>query len=126
MKGGPIVLNLRDFRTGARGPMRLPEDVVRIDRMSRWGNPFVIGATVTRGPAGNQHWDTPLTRDDVLTMYSFYLAGKLAVAPDFLEPLRGKRLACWCRPAVGFGGRRMCHGQIIAGRLYDIDPAEVE
>lgn len=108
----PRLLNIRDLGTGPpitnrRGhasAVRLgtwPDDVRRIDRRSPWGNPFRIGAwhpEVT--------YSVKMTRDHVLILYRAWLTARLETEPDFLEPLRGKRLACWCTPLP-------CHGEII-------------
>lgn len=65
---------------------------VRIDRRSRWGNPFILGRDGTR--------------DDVVAAYR----GHLAANPDLLErlpELRGRALGSWCAPA-------RCHGDVLA------------
>ena len=84
----PRLLNIRDL-----GPRKTwPEDVVRIDRQSKWGNPFAI--------AGHG-------RAAAIELYEGWLTGYLlTVDRSFLEPLRGKRLACWCAPLP-------CHGDVI-------------
>ncbi len=94
----PLVVNLRDFRhPKSRGGFDLPPDVVRIDRATRWGNPFVIG----------QRWFSgPMTRAEAIEAYGLRLVDRLIAEPAFLEPLRGKRLACWCAPTP-------CHGDVI-------------
>ena len=97
------VVNLRDLREGRR--YILPPDVIRIDRRTRWGNPYRIGC-------GNPEptWDPtgePMTREETLAGFRRYLTRQLAFNPAFLEPLRGKRLACWCAPLA-------CHGDVIA------------
>ena len=101
---GARVVNLRTFWRPAgrlaRGPARghvldLPPDVVRIDRATRWGNPYRIGAY----PA--------FDRGEVIVAYRAWLARQLVDDPAFLEPLRGKRLGCWCAPEP-------CHGDVIA------------
>ena len=88
------VVNLR--RCGSSG------DIVRIHRPSRWGNPFKIG---------DQHPDVaftcPMTRDHVIALFRRYAIERLEREPGWLEPLRGKRLACWCAPLP-------CHGDVIA------------
>lgn len=96
------VVNLREFRDG------LPPDVMRIDRRTPWGNPFRIGEQ-----KGRQHGTgEPIvyTREDVIRLYRGWLSAVLAEKPDFLESLRGKRLACWCAPLP-------CHGDVIAMEL---------
>lgn len=114
------VLNMRDYRVtkGHGRAVQLPPNTVRIDRQTRWGNPYIIGARVIYwkpafpGDVGStEHFDEPLTREWSLSLYSFRLVGMLAVRPDWLEPLRGQNLACWCAPLA-------CHGDIIIARLY--------
>lgn len=108
------ILNLRDFPRG----IRLPYDVRRIDRRTKYGNPYVISKAVRDGHQ--------MTRTHVIDLYRIWLADRLLVEPSFLEPLRGYRLACYCRPIEGFAGRLMCHGQIIVGILAGVEPSSVE
>lgn len=64
---------------------------VRIDRRTKWGNPFVIGRD------GN--------RADVIGKYERYIRQR----PDLLAALpelHGKRLGCHCRPLA-------CHGDVL-------------
>lgn len=70
----------------------VPPGAVYIGRGSRWGNPFAIGT----------HGD----RTQVLALYEGYAAKKLLEDPDWLLPLRGKDLVCFCAP-------RPCHGDIL-------------
>ncbi len=95
------VVNLREFRGTA-----LPPDVVRIDRTTRWGNPFVIGQPAVGGPFDLRPVRR-MTRANVLDGYRWWLRQQLEDDPQFLEPLRSKRLACWCAPLP-------CHGDVIA------------
>lgn len=88
------VVNLRDFRG-----VPLPEDVMRIDRKTKWGNPFKIGDP-------HPQWGYAMTRAVVVHEYKNWLINKVASEPSFLEPLRDKRLACWCSPSL-------CHGEAI-------------
>jgi hypothetical protein len=67
--------------------------VIYVGRPTRWGNPFVVGI------------DGDL--DEVMTKYRDWLQKKLEDDPNFLEPLRGKNLACWC-PLD-----RPCHADIL-------------
>lgn len=86
------LVNLRKYRG------RLA-DVQRIDRMTKWGNPYLIDPPY-------RHRD----REHALFLYRQWLKGRLEIEPDFLEPLRGKTLACWCTPLP-------CHGDIILEML---------
>jgi hypothetical protein len=114
------VVNLRDFRRPDTkfALYDIPKDVERIDRRSPYGNPFKIGDAATN--------DHPMDREQVIALYRRYIEAKLVSNPTFLEPLRGKRLGCWCKPPEGFEGRLMCHGQIVASILYGVSPESVE
>ena len=72
-------------------------DVVRVDRQTKWGNPYRIG----------RHG----SRDGVLVRYARWLREQIdndhITVADIRRELRGKRLACWCTP-------KPCHAQILA------------
>ncbi len=73
---------------------------VRIDRATKWGNPFVIGRDGDRA--------------EVIAKYREWIAEQpelLAALPE----LRGKRLGCWCAPEP-------CHGDVLAD-LADVGVA---
>ena len=64
---------------------------VRIDRRSKWGNPF----TIRKGRP----------REEVIADYREWIASQ----PDLLAALpelEGKRLGCWCAP-------KPCHGDVL-------------
>jgi hypothetical protein len=48
-----------------------------------------------------------MTRGQVYWRFKEYMEERLREDPDWLEPLRGKTLACWCAPDLS------CHGQLI-------------
>lgn len=80
---------------------RMPAGTKKVDRSTRWGNPFgpqLIG--ITFGHRGFPMPGFPLSGDPSLArcldLYLAYLRGRLAADTDFLEPLRGHDLACWC------------------------------
>ena len=79
----------------------IPTDAVDITRQGPWGNPFKIG------PDGD--------RAQVLASYRAHIEGTLARQPDYLEPLRGKDLICWCHPEP-------CHGDVILELLSKEQP----
>jgi hypothetical protein len=71
---------------------RLPENAVCVTRPSRWGNPFDL---------------TRFDRQTALWLFAVYARQRLAVEPDWLTPLRGKDLACWCAEDAA------CHAEIL-------------
>lgn len=70
----------------------VPAGAVLVDRSSDWGNPFVM-----HGEAD---------RDRVCDLFADYAQWRVARQPDWLEPLRGKDLACWCAP-------KRCHVETL-------------
>jgi hypothetical protein len=83
---------------------RMPDNTVKIDRTTQWGNPWKVGEP---GPLGRTAIDaagsvglfTDMLRDDQLRQAAGY--------PADLSPLRGKNLACWCRVGTP------CHGDVL-------------
>lgn len=68
-----------------------PAEAVRIDRASKWGNPFAVGKD------GARH--------EVIARFEAWLQTQphlMAALPE----LRGKDLACWCAPEP-------CHGEVL-------------
>lgn len=69
---------------------------VYIGRPSKWGNPFSDG-----------------TRAQNIARFEEYLRNNPELLSQ-LEELRGKTLACWCKP-------KSCHGDIIVKLLQERD-----
>ena len=78
---------------------RMPPNTVKVDRTTKWGNPFVVG----------EHG----TRAECVDLFAMLCAGRVCLShgpePDIqlqyihqmhadMEELRGKNLACWCPP----------------------------
>lgn len=77
---------------------RMPPNTVKVDRTTKWGNPFIVG--------------TDGTREKCVELFRILLGGRLVLTrcpecPDAqraysrharrnLRHLRGKNLACWC------------------------------
>jgi hypothetical protein len=83
---------------------RMPPNTVKVDRSTRWGNPFRIGLgyTVADTVGDFERWicGQPLP----------YAATQVG-APPSLEQVRrhlmGRNLACWCR--IG----EPCHAEVL-------------
>ena len=65
---------------------------VRIDRKTKWGNPYVIGVHGTRA--------------EVIKLYEEWIQTQEHLM-NSLHELEGKTLGCWCKP-------RACHGDVLA------------
>ena len=82
---------------------RMPPDTVKVDRATRWGNPFRIGehGDAAQCVAMFRRWleDGSPQRDDLDSARARILRE--------LPQLRGKHLACWCRPGAP------CHAEVL-------------
>lgn len=65
---------------------------VRIDRRTKWGNPFAITAKRSRKQAIEQ--------------FEKWLLSRPALVAAVKRELRGKDLLCWCAPLP-------CHGDVL-------------
>jgi hypothetical protein len=73
---------------------------VRIDRRTKWGNPF----SLKKG----------YTRDEACDMYeSYFKKCETSGDLDINELKDAKRLACWCFPA-------RCHGDYLKKRIEEL------
>lgn len=94
LAGESIVVNLHD--SVLTDALRARDLLVRIDRRSIWGNPWIV--------------DDDGDRDTVIKHYrELYLPTKPSLL-DNLDELRGKALACWCAPLP-------CHGDVLVKAL---------
>ncbi len=84
---------------------KMPPNTVKVDRTTRWGNPFAVGCYVRisdeRGPVG-------LPIKVTTAEFSVIMFREVAMfhRPD-LSALRGKNLACWCKPGDP------CHADVL-------------
>lgn len=75
---------------------RMPPDTLKVDRSTKWGNPFRVGRDGTRAECVDLF-------TKLLAGYICLSAGDAAEQQAYLEmahrdraELRGKNLACWC------------------------------
>lgn len=71
---------------------------VYIGRPTKWGNIF-------SHKAGTQAKFRVATREEAVEKYREWIQTQPKLLAD-LESLRGKRLACWCKP-------KACHGDVL-------------
>jgi len=76
-----------------------PPNTIRVARPSRWGNPYSL---------------KDFSREKSLQLYEEWLIEQLDNDPTFLEPLRNKNLACFCKP------NEKCHVDILLGYISKI------
>lgn len=83
---------------------------VNVARPSKWGNPWKIGANRCAG-RGMEYREEPVS--DAKTAVRFF-RDTLRLTPrnypsnaEIVSELRGKNLACWCRPGAP------CHADVL-------------
>jgi hypothetical protein len=93
---------------------KLPPNTVAVARGPgrRWGNPFVVGKPAPADFHGLAHASMdlhPLSQEEAVALFRRWLGeteqGR-ALAQEARTELRGKNLACWCRPD------QACHADI--------------
>lgn len=87
---------------------RMPPNTVKVDRSTKWGNPFAVGPG--------------RTQETCVDLYTKLLAGYIALVgkPTYkdleaylafaraqISDLHGKNLACWCKPGTP------CHADVL-------------
>lgn len=78
---------------------------VYIGRPSKWGNPFTHlqdGKTLAKFIVA--------TRDEAVEKYEEWILGRADLL-EFISPLDGKILGCWCKSKTKFVS---CHGDILS------------
>lgn len=82
---------------------RKPEGAIYVGRPTRWGNPYRVG---TDGSAA-----------ECVARFEQWCRQRRAETPDafaqWLAPLRGHELACWC------GSDTPCHADILRRLAYE-------
>lgn len=87
--------------------------IVKTDRTTKWGNPFKLKPLPNRGryALGRRRALESEQRTQIVEMYKIALLrcteGPWPALRDSLNELRGKNLACWCRPGD------VCHADVL-------------
>lgn len=92
---------------------RMPPNTVKVDRSSKWGNPFKPEDLYIAGPSrawGLKRGDQ-LGQAGAVRAFSTLMQTSLRMEPvktrALLDELRGKNLACWCKPG------QPCHADVL-------------
>lgn len=83
---------------------RMPENTVKVDRTSRWGNPFTVAEVKASGVGGSDD----MLRGICVSKFQSALSHNLPfTCDDAARELRGKNLACWCPSGAP------CHADVL-------------
>lgn len=114
---GPVVPGpLRIVLQRTKG-WRMPDNTVKVDRSSKWGNPFKVGTRVTGVPGlcrgAGMEYELKTTAEAV-HCYRLWQAGELTLYGErppsqgmIRQELRGKNLGCWCKAGEA------CHVDVL-------------
>lgn len=87
---------------------RMPPNTLKVSRPGKWGNPFRIGHMPDVCPP-SEHYRA-CSQADAVRLYREWLfstdAGLEIMSRCKIE-LRGKNLACWCKPGTP------CHADVL-------------
>ena len=92
---------------------KLPPLTVKVDRSTRWGNPYRVGEPVDMKQARRWGWKMKQperscdTAEHAVRLFGASLAFDDASKWVLRQELRGKNLACWC--ALD----QLCHADIL-------------
>ena len=87
---------------------RMPANTVKVDRSTRWGNHVAkVGDDISYYTMGANS----ASPNDAVDLFRRVWRATQIVDPDkfeeYIAPLRGKNLACWCKPGTP------CHADIL-------------
>lgn len=94
---------------------RMPPNTVKVDRTTKWGNPFVPGKSSAYS-GGRPVQDVR----HAFVLYRAVAPENAALVAAAQAELRGKNLACWCKPDES------CHADVLldlANRPIKCEPA---
>lgn len=81
----PEVLNMRNLD-------EIPDGAKRVDRKTKWGNPYKV--------------DEHGTREEVIEKYRDHVTEKIENGELDISELEGYDLVCWCAP-------KPCHADVL-------------
>lgn len=89
---------------------RMPENAVYVGRPTQWGNPYLPGMADPNFP---DVIHVMVDEECCAKAFRQYAARRHARNPDWLGPLRGMDLACWCPLVKADGSPRLCHADVL-------------
>lgn len=87
---------------------KMPENTVKVDRTTKWGNPFVPGKPVPLGPLKGQ---MVADKRHAFVLYRSFAPLSPALIAAARAELAGKNLACWCAKDDPY--EDVCHAAVL-------------
>ena len=109
-----------------RRDWRLPSGAVKVDRTTRFGNPYRINQRIDMKQAKRWGWNiSPQGRtcvcqssEEVVGRFRHALLWDEAIHDDLRKELGGRDLACWCSPG------QPCHADVLL-EIANSRPADI-
>jgi hypothetical protein len=83
----------------------MPENTVKVDRTTKWGNPFVVGE------AGGAFTPKVKDRRHAYLLFKSVASDNPELVAAARAELRGKNLACWCSHDDPY--EDVCHAAVL-------------
>lgn len=85
---------------------RMPPNTVKVDRSTKWGNPFSVGDRACSNPASGIV-AVCFSVEEAVDTFRSIVENSGAFRDSIVAELRGKNLACWC--PIG----SPCHADVL-------------
>ncbi len=102
-----MLITPQRIQLSRRRGWRMPSNASKIDRTTRWGNPFKTGTFAVHPTTGKRTFVD--TRELAIQLFALYLESPAGqqIAVGATQELKGRHLACWCGEGLS------CHGDIL-------------
>ena len=84
---------------------KMPANTVKVDRTTKWGNPFVVGKP------GGVYTAKVVDRRHAWQLYRSVAIDNEKLVTEAQAELRGKNLACWCPKDDPY--EDVCHAAVL-------------
>lgn len=85
----------------------MPENTMKVDRTTPWGNPFVVGKP------GGAYTRKVMNQRHAWQLYSSIACDNAELVAAAQKELRGKNLACWCPLPTEPYEPDQCHAAVL-------------
>ncbi len=86
---------------------KMPPNTVKVTRPGKWGNHFIVSPSARPGTRSGALYTNVPTVEDAVECYRLWLFELPGWIDDARHELRGKNLACWCKPG------EPCHADVL-------------
>jgi hypothetical protein len=83
----------------------MPSNTVKVDRTTKWGNPFIVGKS------GGIYTAKVMDRRHAYLLFKSIAVDNAKLIADARAELRGKNLACWCPKPDSY--EDCCHAAVL-------------